>query len=82
VAGAPGPRRELGTFPSGGKGPDHYPCWEIVAEMLYMPKLTSHSIWRIFRYNIIFFSILLTLLAGKLLHFLKHPIICLKSNVE
>jgi hypothetical protein len=34
VAGGPGPRREPGTFPTAGKGPDHYLSWEVVAEML------------------------------------------------
>jgi hypothetical protein len=32
VAGEPGPRREPGTYPTGGKGPA--PSWEVVAEML------------------------------------------------
>jgi hypothetical protein len=29
------PRRESGTFRTAVKGPDHYPSWEVVAEMLY-----------------------------------------------
>jgi hypothetical protein len=31
VAGAPGPLREPGTFPTARKGPDHYLSWEVVA---------------------------------------------------
>jgi hypothetical protein len=42
VAGAPGLRREPGTFPTGGKGPDHYtPSWEGVAKLLYKRELPS-----------------------------------------
>jgi hypothetical protein len=43
VAGAPGPRREPGTFRTAVKGPDHYPSWEVVANNatlmdVYMPQ--------------------------------------------
>jgi hypothetical protein len=31
VEGAPGPRREPGTFRTPRKGPDHYPSWEVFA---------------------------------------------------
>jgi hypothetical protein len=35
VAGAPVPQREPGTLTTAVKSPDHYPSWEVVAEMLY-----------------------------------------------
>jgi hypothetical protein len=43
VAGAPGPRREPGTSLTAGKGPNHYPSWEVVANNailvdVYMPQ--------------------------------------------
>jgi hypothetical protein len=48
VAGAPGPWREPATFTTAGIGPNHYPSWEVVAEMR---ELTSRSIWRILRHK-------------------------------
>jgi hypothetical protein len=39
-------RREPGTFPTAGKGPGHYPSWEVVAEMPYGRDFLPHvELW-------------------------------------